>query len=104
MSELSEIDGVTANSPEDGSPYIANISAAGKRSEIMLHYLESRGVYVSSGSACSKGQQSGVLGEFGIKGKSADSALRISMTAETTKEEIRYFVAALKDGIEKLRG
>ncbi len=104
LSEISQIGGVTVNSPEDGSPYIANISAAGKRSEIMLHYLESRGVYVSSGSACSKGQQSGVLGEFGIIGKAADSALRISMTAETTAEEINFFAEALKDGIEKVRG
>ncbi|MBO5163256.1 MAG: cysteine desulfurase [Ruminococcus sp.] len=104
LSEISQIGGVTVNSPEDGSPYIVNISAAGKRSEIMLHYLEGRGVYVSSGSACSKGQQSGVLGQFGIIGKAADSALRISMTAETTAEEINYFAGSLKDGIEKVRG
>lgn len=104
ISEISLIDGVTVNSPEDGSPYIVNISAAGKRSEIMLHYLESRGIYVSSGSACSKGQQSGVLGQFGVSGKSADSALRVSMTAETTAEEIKIFADALKDGINKIRG
>lgn len=104
ISEISLTDGVTVNSPKDGSPYIVNISAAGKRSEIMLHYLESRGIYVSSGSACSKGQQSGVLEKFGVSGKSADSALRISMTAETTAEEIKFFADALKDGIKKIRG
>ena len=85
---VSSIEGVEVNSPADGSPYVVNISAAGKRSEIMLHYLESKEIYVSSGSACSKGQQSGVLGQFGINGKRADSALRISMTAETTEAEI----------------
>ena len=100
---LVEIDGVTVNSPEDGSPYVVNISAAGRRSEIMLHYLEQREIYVSSGSACSKGAQSGVLGEFGINGKLADSAVRISMTAETTAEELDEFIAALKDGIENIR-
>ncbi len=100
---LAEIDGVTINSPEDGSPYVVNISAAGRRSEIMLHYLEQREIYVSSGSACSKGAQSGVLGEFGINGKLADSAVRISMTAETTAEELDEFIAALKDGIENIR-
>ncbi|MBR1591687.1 MAG: cysteine desulfurase [Ruminococcus sp.] len=100
---ISEIDGIEINSPESSSPYIINISQ-GKRSEIMLHYLESRGIYISSGSACSKGQQSGVLGQFGITGKRADCALRISMTAETTVQELDEFINALKDGMENLRG
>lgn len=101
---LSAIEGVEINSPEDGSPYVVNISAAGKRSEIMLHYLEGRGIYVSSGSACSKGQQSGVPAQFGITGKRADSALRISMTADTTEAEIEAFAAALAEGIASVRG
>lgn len=101
---LSAIDGVEFNSPEDGSPYVVNISAAGKRSEIMLHYLEGREIYVSSGSACSKGQQSGVPAQFGITGKRADSALRISMTAETTEAEIEEFAKALAEGIATVRG
>ena len=104
LEKLKVIDGVEVNSPEDGSPYVVNISSAGKRSEIMLHYLESREIYVSSGSACSKGQQSGVLGQFGINGKRADSALRISMTADSTEAEIDEFVKALKDGISSVRG
>jgi cysteine desulfurase len=101
---LAEIEGVEVNSPADGSPYVVNISAAGKRSEIMLHYLESREIYVSSGSACSKGQQSGVPAQFGITGKRADSALRISMTAETTEAEIEAFAQTLADGIASVRG
>ncbi len=101
---LAEIEGVEVNSPADGSPYVVNISAAGKRSEIMLHYLEGRDIYVSSGSACSKGQQSGVLGQFGITGKRADSALRISMTADTTEAEIEAFAQALAEGIASVRG
>ena len=83
---------------------MVNISAEGKRSEIMLHFLESKGIYVSSGSACSKGQQSGVLGQFGITGKRADSALRVSMSAETTEAELDGFVSALTEGLEKIRG
>ena len=101
---LAEIEGVEVNSPADGSPYVVNISAAGKRSEIMLHYLEGRDIYVSSGSACSKGQQSGVPAQFGITGKRADSALRISMTAETTEAEIEAFAQALAEGIASVRG
>lgn len=104
LSRLSEIPQISVNSPDDGSPYIINISAEGKRSEIMLHFLESREIYVSSGSACSKGVQSGVLGMFGITGKRADSALRISITAETTENELDLFVSALNEGLEKLRG
>ena len=104
LGRLAEIDNISVNSPDDGSPYVVNISAEGKRSEIMLHFLESKGIYVSSGSACSKGQQSGVLGQFGIMGKRADSALRISMSAETTEAELDEFVTALSDGMEKIRG
>ncbi len=101
---IADAENVTVNSPEDGSPYVVNLSAVGKRSEIMLHFLESREIYVSSGSACSKGQQSGVLGEFGITGKRADSAIRVSMTAETTAEELEIFAEALREGMEKVRG
>lgn len=104
LGRLAEIDNISVNSPDDGSPYVVNISAEGKRSEIMLHFLESKGIYVSSGSACSKGQQSGVLGQFGIMGKRADSALRISMSAEITEAELDEFVTALSEGMEKIRG
>lgn len=103
LDKLSDINGISVNSPENGSPYVVNISA-GKRSEIMLHFMEQKEIYISSGSACSKGQQSGVLGQFGITGKNADSALRISMTAGTTTEELDIFVEALREGIEKIRG
>ena len=104
LDKVGGIEGVTVNSPEDGSPYVVNISAVGKRSEIMLHFLESKEIYVSSGSACSKGQQSGVLGQFGIRDKRADSALRISMTAETTDAELDMFCESLREGMEKVRG
>lgn len=103
LEKLSVFDGIDVNSPKDGSPYITNISASGKRSEIMLHFLESKEIYVSSGSACSKGAQSGVLGSFRIKDRSADSALRISLSAENTVEELDLFVEALIEGMEKIR-
>lgn len=74
LDKLSDINGISVNSPENGSPYVVNISA-GKRSEIMLHFMEQKEIYISSGSACSKGQQSGVLEQFGIKGKNADQCI-----------------------------
>lgn len=101
-SRLSELDYISVNSKSDASPYIVNISASGIRSEIMLHWLESHEIYVSSGSACSKGAKSGVLDEFGLSQRLADSALRISLDFSNTKEEIDKFVDVLKEGQQKI--
>lgn len=101
--KLTAIDGVYINSPEDALPYILNISVTGYRSEILLHFLEARGVYVSSGSACSKGMQSGVLGEMGLPATRGDSALRISMSRHTTREDIDGLAEGLNAAKAKLR-
>ena len=95
IEQLTALGGVTVQSPADGSPYILSISVKGLRSETVLHFLAERGVYVSSGSACSKGKQSGVLQAFGIRQDAAGSTLRLSFCAENTAEDI----AALTDGI-----
>jgi cysteine desulfurase len=92
---------ITVNSPEDASPYILNISIDGVKSEIMLHYLESKGIYVSSGSACSKGKISGVLRDFGIK--NPDFAVRLSFSGENTKEDLQFLINALHEGYNKFR-
>ena len=86
---LATLDGVHINSGEDATEYILNISVPGIRSETMLHYLASRGVYVSSGSACSKGKKSRVLGACGIDESLIDSALRISFSKYNTKDRYR---------------
>ena len=100
--QLSELDGITINSPDDGSPYILSFSVRGLRSETMLHFLSEREIYVSSGSACSKGKQSGVLEQFGIRPDFADSTLRVSFCAENTAEEITALCAALKEAQAQL--
>lgn len=101
--ELKKLSCVIINSgEEDSSPYILNISVQGFRSETMLHFLEEKEIYVSSGSACSKGAVSGVLKEFGVSDKGLDSALRISISRETSKEEIDELVNAIKEGQESL--
>ncbi len=102
LESLNELDDVFVNSKEISSPYIINISALGIRSEIMLHFMESKGIYVSSGSACSKGMQSGVLTEFGLKPHYADCAIRISLCPENTVEELQIFVKTLAEGMERL--
>ena len=75
---------------------------AGIRSEVMLHWLESKGIYVSSGSACAKGESSHVLQAQGISRQSADSAVRISMSHFTAEEDIDALVDAVGQGIDKL--
>lgn len=99
---LESIEGVVVNSGENCSPYIINISVPGIRSEIMLHYLESKEIFVSSGSACSKGAQSGVLTEFGLKPQLADSALRISLCPQNTLSELRVLAESIEEGMRRL--
>ena len=93
---LSALEGVTVQSPPDASPYILSFSVRGLRSETMLHFLAEREIYVSSGSACSKGKQSGVLQAFGIRQDAADSTLRVSFDENSTEAEIDALCEALK--------
>ncbi len=81
---------------------IVNLSVAKIRSEIMLHYLEQFGIYVSSGSACSKGAKSHVLAAFGYPAERIDTALRVSFSPETTIDDIDYFAEKLKEGSTSL--
>ena len=92
---LSAIDGVLINSPENALPYVLNITAGRVRSETMLHFLEEREIYVSSGSACAKGKPSHVLAAMGYSRQRADSALRISFSKFSTRDD----VDALAEGI-----
>lgn len=103
VSGLSQLEGVTLNSTDKCVPNIVNFSISGVRSEIMLHSLEEQEIYVSSGSACSKGKQSGVLSAFGVSDKDADSAIRVSMCADTTEEELDTLLLHIKKGIERFR-
>lgn len=103
LTQLQEISGICINSPENGTPYILNFSVEGVRSEIMLHFLEDKGIYLSSGSACAKGEASHVLLAMGMERKRADSALRLSFGRYNTMEEIPIFLDALKEGIARLR-
>ncbi|MBR2640031.1 MAG: cysteine desulfurase [Oscillospiraceae bacterium] len=99
---IKNIDGIVLNSKDDAIPNIVNISAVGIRSEIMLHFLENRGIYVSSGSACALGAKSHVLAAMGYDSARIDSAIRISFGRETEKEDIDELVAALSDAISTL--
>ena len=68
----------------------------------MLHYLEQKEIYVSSGSACSKGAKSGVLSAYSIPENLADSAIRVSFSEETTEEELFQLVQAIAEAQKNL--
>lgn len=103
LAKLSKIDGVEINSPVNALPYITNISVISYKSETMLNFLSSKGICVSSGSACSKGKKSKVLAAAGLSQKAVDSALRISFSRHTTKEEIDYFIDMLALAKKEIR-
>ena len=94
---------VTINSSDNALPYILNISVEGYRSETLLHFLEAFGVYVSSGSACAKGEGSYVLREMGLSRNRIDSALRISFSRDNTKDDVDTLKSALLAATQKLR-
>lgn len=93
----------TINSPDDALPYILNISVNGYRSEILLHYLDSKGIFVSSGSACAKGNTSYVLSEMGFDKARIDSSLRLSFSRYNTTDEIDAFCSVLEQAAKSIR-
>ena len=100
--KLLSIDGVELNSPENALPYVLNISAGRVRSETMLHFLEERDVFVSSGSACAKGKPSHVLSALGLSRERADSALRISFSKHNTKDDVDALCEGIALGLKVL--
>lgn len=101
--EFSMIENITVNSPDDALAYILNISVTGYPSEVLLNYLSDREIYVSSGSACAKGQKSEVLIAAGLPSSNINSSLRLSFSRYNTVEEARRFVAALKNAMTDIR-
>ena len=89
---LGAIPGAVINSPENSLHCILNVSFTGVRSEVLLHVLESKGIYVSSGSACNskKNSASYVLTAMNLGRERVDSAIRFSLSEFNTAEEIQY--------------
>ncbi len=90
---------------ETSAPHIISVGFAGIRSEVLLHALEDKGIYVSSGSACASNhpQISGVLKGIGAKQEFLDATLRFSMSEFTTVEEIDYTLETLYNIVPMLR-
>ena len=103
---LTEIEDVYSNTDmENGAPHIASISFVGVRAEVMLHALEDKGIYVSSGSACSsnKSKESAVLSAIGLDKKRLESTLRFSFGEENTNDEVDYAIDTIKQLLPMLR-
>ncbi len=107
VKELGEvtINGLDGMKVKDTAPHVISVSFAGIRSEVLLHSLAEKGVYVSAGSACASNhpQISGTLKAIGVKKELLDSTLRFSLSVFTTKEELDYTLEALKELLPMLR-
>ncbi len=95
LENVKKNDELCINSPENAAPYIMNISVEGIRSETLIHFLAEREIYVSSGSACSKGAKSHVLTAMGLSDSRIDSALRVSLCNDNKLEDIDMLLDAL---------
>ena len=104
---LQGMDGVTVNGKtgRDSAPQIVSVSIEGVRSEVMLHTLEDRGIYVSAGSACSSNKPavSATLTAIGLKKNLLDSTIRFSFCVNTTEEEIDYALSVMREVIPMLQ-
>lgn len=104
---VSAIDGIRLNGPagREGAPHVVSVSIQGVRSEVMLHALEDKGIYVSAGSACSSNRPSvsATLKAIGVEKQYLDSTLRFSFSLYTTEAEIDYTVKCMGELIPMLR-
>jgi len=101
------INGLLPGAPDGAgtAPHIVSVSFRGVRSEVLLHTLEEKNVYVSAGSACSshKPQPSATLRAIGVEKDLLDSTIRFSFSVFTTPEEVDVCLQVLYDKIPMLR-
>ncbi|MBQ7201168.1 MAG: cysteine desulfurase [Lachnospiraceae bacterium] len=109
---VSQIEGTRVNAllpglphGEETAPHIVSVSFRGVRSEVLLHALEEKGIYVSAGSACSarKPQPSATLKAMGIPQDLLSSTIRFSFSVFTNREELEYTLSELREIVPILR-
>jgi len=107
MDELEKIEGAVLNTGrgENFAPQVISVSFEDIRAEVLLHALEDRGIYVSSGSACSSNHPgiSGTLKAIGVRDDLLDATIRISLSELNNKEEADYLIKNLKELLPLLR-
>lgn len=98
---------INGSAGRDGAPHIVSVSVRGIRSEVLLHALEDKGIYISAGSACASNKPhssgSATLKGIGLEKELLDSTVRFSMSVFTTKEELDYTLKTMYDMIPMLR-
>ena len=107
IEELEKLDDVKINGmrKRQSAPHVVSVSFKDIRAEVLLHALEEKNIYVSSGSACSSNKPglSSTLVAIGLDSSLLDSTIRFSFSFNTTKEELDYTLQALKELLPVLR-
>ncbi len=88
-----------------GAPHIVSVSFDGIRSEVLLHAMEDKGIYISAGSACSTHKRAGssTLTAMGMKPAQRESTVRFSLCEKTAQEEIEYCLQVLREIVPVLK-
>ena len=104
LSTDSRLAEISPTLPKNHAPHILNLTLPSIKSETMLHYLSSEGIFVSSGSACSSNGNhlSSALTAYGRSNEEADSSIRVSFSASNTEEDVDALTEALASGLERL--
>lgn len=103
---LSQIEGLSIHTPvENFAPHIVNFSIEGIKSEVLVHALEEKDIYVSTTSACSSKikSPSHTLVAMGVPSSSAESAIRISLSYDNTEKEATMVINAISEAAKQLR-
>ena len=100
---LANMHGIIINSPEDAVPEVVNFSTGCINSQTFINYLNTRGVLVSGGSACDKGEPSHTLQAMGCDDRIIQTALRVSFCAENTDEDVDALLDGLSNGLKSLQ-
>ena len=110
IEKLNDIDDITINSLNNDyfSPYILNVSFKGIKGEVLLHFLEEKGIYISTGSACSSKEREKIGGSYVLKAINLDrdeilGGIRFSFSDDNNIEEVDYVIEELKNGLSFLR-
>lgn len=104
LDALSDVEDMKVSSAPDASPYIVSLSFAGIKGEVLLHMLESEGIYVSTGSACSTHHKGGHVQEaIGLDPLYTAGTIRVSSSEFNTPEEVDLLAAQIKAGVARLR-
>lgn len=98
VSQLEQLPGVVINGSHE-APHILSIAIPGVPTQNSINILQDAGICVSAGSACAKGHRSHVLSAMNVKGEYIDSAFRISLSRETTREELDTLVESIQQDI-----